>query len=50
MTKITAKMYRYLYSAYDTADPVTRFIWRLRLRFMSDKKIMSTYYMLTDKR
>lgn len=49
MTKLTNKMLKYLLSAYDNADPITRLIWRLRVRLMTDEKIMQTYYMLTDK-
>lgn len=50
MTKLTSNMLRYLLSVYDNADPVTRFIWRLRVMLMSDKQIMDTYYQLTDRR
>lgn len=49
MTKLTNKMLKYLLSAYDNADPITRLIWRLRVRLMTDEKIMQTYYALTDK-
>lgn len=49
MTKITNYMLRYLLTAYDDADPVTRFIWRLRVRLMTDKEIRETYYQLTDR-
>lgn len=49
MTKITNYMLKYLLTAYDDADPVTRFIWRLRVRLMTDKEIRETYYQLTDR-
>ena len=49
MTKITNYMYKYLLTAYADADPVTQFIWRLRVKMMSDKEIVKTYYALTDK-
>ena len=49
MTKITKSMYRYLLTAYDNADPVTRFIWKLRIRFMTDAQVRQTYYQLTDR-
>lgn len=49
MTKITNYMLKYLLTAYDDADPVTRFIWHLRVRLMTDKEIRETYYQLTDR-
>ena len=49
MTKITNYMYKYLLTACDDADPFTRFIWRLRVKLMSDKQIRETYYAITDK-
>ena len=49
-TKITAYMYKYVLKAFDKSDPVTRAIWRLRVRFMNDKQIREAYYNLTDRR
>ena len=49
MTKLTNYMLKYVLSAYDSADPVTRLIWRLKVMFMSDAEVMKTYYTLTDK-
>lgn len=50
MTKITNKMLKYLLSIYDNADPVTRFLWRVRVMLMTDDQIMKTYYQFTDRR
>lgn len=49
MTKITNYMFKYLLTAFDDANPVTRFIWRFRVRLMTDKEIRETYYQLTDR-
>ena len=49
MTKITNYMYKYLLTAYDDADPVTRFLWRVRVQLMNDKEIRETYYAMTDR-
>ena len=50
MTKLTKTMLKYLLSVYDNADPVTRYLWKLRVMIMSDKQVMDTYYQLTDRR
>ena len=50
MTKLTSTMYKYLLSAYDDSDPITRFLWRLRVTFMTDKQVIDTYRQLTDRR
>lgn len=48
MTKITKTMLKYLLSAFDNADPITRALWRLRVKLMTDEQIMKTYYQMTD--
>lgn len=48
-TKVTEYMFKYIKSYYDNADIITWLIWRVRLMFMTDSKIINTYYALTDK-
>lgn len=50
MTKLTNTMLKYLLSVYADSDPITRFLWRVRVMLMSDDEIMKTYYELTDRR
>lgn len=49
MTKLTDYMTKYVKAYYDSADVLTRLIWRIKLNFMSDTKIIQEYYRITRR-
>ena len=49
MTKLTARMLKYLRNAYQNKPWIERLLWEIKLRRMSDGEIIKTYRTFTDR-
>lgn len=49
MTKLTDYMTKYVKAYYESSDVLTRLIWRIKLKLMTDTKIIKEYYRITRR-
>lgn len=49
MTKLTEYMTKYVKTYYDNSNVLTRLIWRIKLKFMTDTQIIEEYYRITRR-